>query len=76
MENCSPTCIGFLLLYLYKKQINELKPAPNFSLGPLQEFGQPQGPEWIHDALSASQWTTPGTSFLHVIFEPIFLHIK
>lgn len=40
--------------------MNELKPAPDFSSGPLREFGQPRGPDWIHDAFSAAKWNTPG----------------
>ncbi|KAH7365048.1 hypothetical protein KP509_18G006300 [Ceratopteris richardii] len=40
--------------------IDELKPAPDFSSGPLREFGQPRGPDWIHDAASAAKWTTSG----------------
>eukprot|EP00250_Pteridium_aquilinum_P007605 c17277_g1_i1 orf=497-1555(+) len=40
--------------------IDELKPAPDFSSGPLREFGQPRGPDWIHDAFSAAKWTASG----------------
>ncbi|MCO5562800.1 hypothetical protein L7F22_016432 [Adiantum nelumboides] len=40
--------------------IDELKPAPDFSSGPLKEFGQPRGPDWIHDASSAAKWTPTG----------------
>lgn len=40
--------------------IDELKPAPDFSSGPLREFGQPRGPDWEHDAFSAAKWTTSG----------------
>lgn len=40
--------------------IDELKPSPDFSTGPLKEFGQPVGSDWIHDALSAAKWTSPG----------------
>lgn len=40
--------------------MDELKPAPDFSAGPLREFGQPKGPDWIHDALSAAKWTANG----------------
>lgn len=40
--------------------IDELKPSPDFATGPLKEFGQPMGSDWIHDALSAAKWTTPG----------------
>eukprot|EP00250_Pteridium_aquilinum_P019490 c24451_g1_i2 orf=501-1532(+) len=40
--------------------IDELKPAPDFATGPLREFGQPMGSDWIHDAISAAKWTTPG----------------
>lgn len=40
--------------------MDELKPAADFSSGPLREFGQPRGPDWIHDALSAAKWTAQG----------------
>lgn len=40
--------------------MDELKPAPDFSSGPLREFGQPRGPDWIHDAFSAAKWSPSG----------------
>lgn len=40
--------------------MDELRPAPDFSLAPLSDFGQPQGPGWIHDASSAARWTSQG----------------
>lgn len=40
--------------------MDELRPAPDFSLGPLSDFSQPQGPGWIHDAASAARWTSQG----------------
>ena len=46
--------------YLLYMQVDELKPAPDFSSGPLREFGQPRDADWIHDAFSASKWSTPG----------------
>lgn len=36
--------------------MDELRPGPDYSSGPLSEFGQPLGPEWYHDAASASKW--------------------
>ncbi|KAI5066246.1 hypothetical protein GOP47_0018870 [Adiantum capillus-veneris] len=40
--------------------IDELKQSPNYATGPLRDFGQPTGSDWIHDALSAAKWTSPG----------------
>eukprot|EP00249_Psilotum_nudum_P019402 c27234_g2_i1 orf=291-1355(-) len=42
--------------------MDELRPAPDFSVAPLCDFGQPRGPDWIHDALSAAKWTPEGFS--------------
>jgi hypothetical protein len=51
-------------MYILYKQMKEVKPPPNFSLEPLQEFRQLRGHEWIHDAFSTSQWTQKqGISF-------------
>ncbi|KAJ7566300.1 hypothetical protein O6H91_02G096200 [Diphasiastrum complanatum] len=38
--------------------MDELRPAPDFSSAPLCNFGQPRGPDWIHDASSAAKWTS------------------
>ncbi|KAH7432401.1 hypothetical protein KP509_07G020900 [Ceratopteris richardii] len=40
--------------------VDNLEPSPDFATGPLKEFGQPLGPDWIHDALSAAKWVIPG----------------
>lgn len=40
--------------------VDELKTSSDFAMGPLKEFGQPAGSDWIHDALSAAKWTSPG----------------
>jgi len=42
--------------------MDELRPAPDFSLAPLSDFGQPQGPGWIYDAASAARWNSQGLS--------------
>lgn len=38
-------------------QMDEVKPAPNFSAAPLCDFGDPHGPDWFIDASSAAKWS-------------------
>ncbi len=39
-------------------QMDEVRPAPDFSAAPLCDFGEPQGPDWFHDASSAAKWSS------------------
>lgn len=48
--------------------MDELRPGPDYSSGPLSEFGQPLGPEWYHDAASASKWIS---SFGKISADPL-----
>jgi hypothetical protein len=38
-------------------QMDEVRPAPNFSAAPLCDFGDPHGPDWFIDASSAAKWS-------------------
>ncbi|CAM6022405.1 unnamed protein product [Sphagnum balticum] len=38
--------------------MDEVRPAPDFSAAPLCDFGEPQGPDWFHDASSAAKWSS------------------
>jgi len=44
--------------------MDEVRPGPDFSMAPLCDFGQPRGPDWIHDASSAAKWISSSGKIL------------
>ena len=52
------TFLGMLIFKVLYAQMDEVRPAPDFSSAPLCDFGHPCGPDWIHDASSAAKWTS------------------